>query len=34
LAKEGCEKINMIQQKALKDAYKSEEQWITNIYYH
>jgi exosome complex component RRP41 len=26
LAKEGCEKINMIQQKALKDAYKSEEQ--------
>ena len=25
LAKEGCEKINKIQQKALKDAYKSEE---------
>jgi len=26
LAKEGCDKINMIQQKALKDAYKSEEE--------
>jgi exosome complex component RRP41 len=25
LAKEGCEKINKIQQKALKDTYKSEE---------